>query len=1037
MALEKMLFPVDFTRSLDTRTGKKLVLGGKSTIAQDMIYRGKVVERRTGFSSLGQSIAGGGTLAGTDPLLAGYVLGNTLAIQKKDFYTWDPQGSSWQKHGRGFNLNAISKSIAYRSIAPVNSSDVDTINGYTCYLWNDGTSTTNIRARVLNEATQAQIGDVIVLSSSNNPNVPRLVALGNVFLAFWPEVTTNTIRFSRFDTTNPGAGWSAAATLSTPSTTNQNSGLDAIVVNGRCFVTYRLGAGNTANIVEVNSSGAIIAGPVDTTAVCAGATYLGKSLDNFIFVLTDTGASNLQRTILNLSLTITSAVATVGATSALIPLVNRVTSLANTSSCDVYFSYGNTGPQPQNHIVQYSSLTSAGGIGAVQNFVRGSAVASAPFLDSAGRRYIWLFSRWGISNPAYPYGQNTLNQSVGLFEDLNQDATSYRYVGQALYGNARGGLDLTSTIKPSKVLQDSAGRPFIIAQDQFILNLSSGTNTSAIGISRLTVSTQASAPLTKTTTGGLILQACGAPSLWDGDSVVEAGFAQYPEVIVLTNVVGGGSLSAGTYGYTATYEFVDLTGNRWQSAAAPAQFVTAALNDRTTVTLPYLRWTNKSTAGARVQPRIVPWRTVANGSTYFRALPLTDSSLINNVGLDTVNFTDGLSDAALQSNEILYTSKALANIAPPACQYVVPHQNRLFLLGLEDKNSIWYSRKIIAQDGINFSDVLNLRVDGPGGDVTGGASLDEKFLIFRQTRTDYIAGDGPNDLGTNSSFTPQPQSLYPETGCVDGRTIVKFPFGVLFLSKKGFYLASRNQEPLYLGAPVEGLVNAFGQPQLTFTSAQVLTTKNQVRWTTAQGLCIVLDYQDVVAADIDQQNADKFKWSTFQNYAANDAVIWNDAFTQIGADNFVCVDSDTANSDQRGTVSGISGTVETAWLHVAGIQGFQRIWKALFAGATNLSTHNPSISVGYNFLEPYEYTFGYRPTVVFWAGQWWFVPQPLPTAEPMQFRHDLQRQECEAVRFKIMFPGEIGQAPWRLENLTLECGMEKGAFRVPPDSRLP
>src|SRR5262249_19695430 len=144
--------------------------------------------------------------------------------------------------------------------------------------------------------------------------------------------------------------------------------------------------------------------------------------------------------------------------------------------------------------------------------------------------------------------------------------------------------------------------------------------------------------------------------------------------------------------------------------------------------------------------RIVVWRTAVNGSTLFRDSALNNSTS-NPYGTQSTTYTITQADSAVTGNEQLYTSGALANIGPPAARFPVSHQNRLFLMGMEDPGLIWFSRKYVKGAGINFSDVLTMRVDAPGGDISGGASLDDKLIVFKQTATYAVFGDGPDNLG--------------------------------------------------------------------------------------------------------------------------------------------------------------------------------------------------------------------------------------------------------------------------------------------------
>ncbi len=1018
--LEKRQIQVDFTRSVDQRTATKLVLAGKLLTAQDVVWRGKTVERRTGYTALPTSILGGANITS---LAKGYVYNNELLAQGSSLWSWSAQNSTWISKGTGFDLAGISKTPVYRSSAQVSESDCSTGAGFTCYLWHQqpNTSTDEIRAQVIDESVGTVITANALLSTggANAFSLPKIIFFAGVFFAMWWEAST--IQFSTWNSTNPNAGWTAKASL-TASATGLKV-LDAVVVNNRAFVTFNAAA-NPTSLIEVNSSGTIIGGPTSSGITGDNGVALGSSQDNFLYVVGNNSVNGLQRTVFDLTCTVTQAAATIEVGFNIQFLVAGF--LSRATSCDLYYSPSgiavNTNPATRS-----VNLTSSGTIGTLNTFQRGAVVASMPFLFG-GREYIWLSTAWGI--PLSPFPNVQVGRSICLFEDTLQNGTASRIAAQALFGTARSYVAGANGVRVAQTLLDSQSRPFTTWLEQFIFQLSNTQNTSAVGIARVTASPQGTSPITSAQFGGVVVTGGGFLSIYDGANPVELGFLQYPEVLTMTTSTTGGNLGNGNYQVALTYEWTDNAGNRYQSAPTPAQTIAtgAGTTNSIVVTGPMLRHTNKITP--RVPARIVVWRTVLNGSTLFRDTPL-NNSILNNTTTDTLGYTIIQADSAVNSNEILYTGRALSNIAPPAARYVVAHQNRLFLMGMEDPNLIWYSRKYVSGDGINFNDGLTLRVDAPGGALMGGASLDDKLVCFKETASYYFQGDGPNDLGQQNTFTPQPQPISGDIGCADARTIVKLPFGVIFLSKKGFWLLDRGLTPHYIGAPVENLVNPFGQPQLVFTSVQVLPKKNQVRWTTASGTCLLLDYTDAIAMDADPTNMDVYKWSVFTNYAAVDSAIWQSNFVHIGSDNAVCQDSDSTNSDTRivagvTSTSGISGIAETSWIHLAGIQGFQRVWRALLAGATQGGAHSPTITVAFDY-DGNQYTFGnpYSPI----GGM--FIPLPLPTAEPLQIRHGLYKETCEAVKFRIAFTPEINQAPWRLEDLTLEVGIKKGAFKLP------
>jgi hypothetical protein len=263
---------------------------------------------------------------------------------------------------------------------------------------------------------------------------------------------------------------------------------------------------------------------------------------------------------------------------------------------------------------------------------------------------------------------------------------------------------------------------------------------------------------------------------------------------------------------------------------------------------------------------------------------------------------------------------------------------------------------------------------------------------------------------------------------------VSTKFGVFFLSPGGFFLLGRDLDFQYIGAAVENLLKPLGYvgvPQIT--SAQVLATRNEIRWTLKPvgtftpagyvtdggGVVVRLDYTDLVATDTAQTAVDKLKWSTFSNYYAADAVVWNGNYTVVGSDNIVKVDSEATNFDQATTTQGIGAVIETGWLRLKGVQDYQRVKRLVLTGASNSAPHT---FTGYL---AFDYDPNFRES---------FTIGPLAPNEPWEARHRVAfKQKCEAIKLRLVASAETN-AKWSIENLGLEIGLKKGLVKLPASS---
>jgi len=1016
MALQEQHADVDLTRGLDTRTAGKLVLGGRVTTAQDMQWRGKVMERCNGFGPLG-------TINTALPIqsLTSYQ-GELLLQQQNLLSSWLPTPGHWDSRQDGFSPFVTQKQMVYRSATSVLSADVDTNGSLTAYAWfdtpNNG-ATSRIQAGILDESTGAYVsggalhGDFTVLSSvAANTASPRVVFFGTTIMVLWVETGTG-VRFSTNSTTNPGI-WSVPATVAGTAAAVQ---IDAIVISGRLFVAYR-GATDIFT-VELNSSGTVLSGPVDNGTAALNFYALGQSNDGFLFLIYENAAAahDLRRIIYNLNLTVAQADAQVSAASHFNSLFISYGSAA--TACIIYYDRRDATGVGQTTF--WAQLNSNGTFGSVDlTFVRGAAPATNA-VSVNGALHLWLRAVWGVAGGS-PNTQVTVGRSMFLYRD-NQPSAQPSQLGRSLFGADIGATGLLPRIA-SKFVLDSAGNPFTVGIELYRLQLFGNLpaiNYSPLGVSRLNTKL-APVPIQKAQLGNLLVMPGSLPMVYDGDTPYECGFSQYPELAAAADG-GAGGLSAGTYFWAFTYEWTDRRGERWQSIPSspiPAAGLVLAAGHQGSLTIPTLRQTRIASgiaASGRQDPQIVIWRTVANGSTFFRSSP-PGQGPVNNPSADTVTFTDNVADSNIQGNEILYAGGALANVPPPACQYAVTHRSRIFLLGLEDPNAYWFSRKWIPGQGINFNDGLQGQVTPWGGPLTGGASIDDKFIFFERTATAVMYGDGPDNLGQQNSFTP-PDVINRDIGCVDARSIVVTTFGVLFLSLKGFYLLDRGLQFHYLGAPVEGLVNPYGSPQIVITSGNQLTARHEIRWTTSTGTLFVLDYADALAEGDEIASYDKLKWTTRTNYPAKDATLLQDTFVFAydtgGAGREVVQEDDLSNRRViPGNILGIAGQIETSWIKVSGVQGFQRVWWAIFTGSANGAAHAFTVDVGFDYNPTYNYTF------TFTAG----------TTDPWQFRHKPHVQKCQAIRFRITGDG-ANVARWSIESIALKLGVKRGLFKLP------
>jgi hypothetical protein len=242
--------------------------------------------------------------------------------------------------------------------------------------------------------------------------------------------------------------------------------------------------------------------------------------------------------------------------------------------------------------------------------------------------------------------------------------------------------------------------------------------------------------------------------------------------------------------------------------------------------------------------------------------------------------------------------------------------NRLWLVDAEDTNLLWFSKQVIEATPVEMSDLLTLYIapttgsQGSTGPVTALAPMDDKLIIFKKDALGYINGIGPDNTGSNSSYSDF-TLINSVVGCTNEKSIVFTPQGLMFQSDKGIWLVGRDLSTQYIGSPVEGLTLG-----ATVQSAENIPTTNQVRFTLDSGITLMYDYF-------------YGQWGSFVGIPAISSTIYNNLHTYINALGQVLQETPGQYLDGSNPVL-MSFT--TGWANLAGLQGFQRLYEINLLG---------------------------------------------------------------------------------------------------------
>ena len=1019
MGPEKRLYPVAFKGGIDTKTDPKQVIPGKLLDLQNGIFsQTGLVDSRWGYTALGTGIIGGLTNISKCAAVEGSYNNELLMYDGQNAYSYIAANNAWANRGEVVSVIQTNQQIT-RNSAQQLSPDSATLGGIQVYAWED--SRGGIRYSVVDQASGAFIVvDQPLFATGSRPKCVACVTAGVVGIFF-----SDGFGNLQVAVVNPSAAAAAPAItplvsgMTTPSkydiqnAANGNMYLAACVTSGAGTFglnVYSLSMSGTPTILASNDC--YIGAPGGIPPVCVPTIAIDASTSNFwVLAPIPTAPTFVRATLFHADMTgpyvNTAIISAAGEPQAATGVVGSSSVL--TAFFEIIGANGN--------FIQSNTMTTLGALGSPTTscpvFVRGCGLASKAF-QYGGKFYINVATQTQQQSTYF-----TLDQTGNVVSKAN--------------AQLGGGYVSSSDYVLPECQQISSGIFQYCNLVKGIVNTEAGAVQALLGVNSTKLDFFDSNSYLSSNLGGELYVVGGILQRYDGARYTEVGFHQYPEGIVATPVLSGGAMADGVYGYAVTYEWIDNTGATEISTPSIVQLVTITGGGgagSVQFTIPTLRLTKKPNVC------VVVYRTVGAGGSTGQILYRVTSVLLptySNPAVDTITFTDTLSDASITSNGALYTqpltvgtNPVLPNAAPPACAFITTFSNRIVISGGDLSSSLWYSQTAIANAPAQFASKLLLNVDPDGGPITALARMDDKLVIFKQTGIFYITGQGPTATGDQSDFGVPIQIPTGDVGCQSSNSIVLTPMGLLFQSLNGIYLLDRGLNCTYKGAPVEQYTLPTAQ-NLQITSA-TLVPNQWVIFTTSSsnGIALVYDYF------YDQ-------WSTFTNHPAFDSDLWLG-----GSNKFVWANASTgvvylqtpgAYSDAGNP---IPFSLTTAWLTFAQIQGYQRVYHAFLLGQY-YSSHTLNVGVGYDYDDPFSAVTAIPVTGALGLSTFGSA-SPFGNESPFggqyqgasvyQFRLDLLRK-CQAVRFQITAnEASPGGHKFSLSSLGLLIGVKAGGNKL-------
>lgn len=1017
MALDRQNVNVPLAGGLDTKTDPKQVTLGKLDVVENGIFTETgALRKRAGTQDLNSDVrvlATSSMNAIPPKLTAGnfvttfqeeLVVGDGLNL-----YSYSPAGQVWDYKG-ALDLFQVTTQAVCRNTAHFTSNpDSATAGGLQLFAWTETASATPTTFFSIVDTSTQQV--IINRTSIGSGTVmPRCAAIAGILVLFYADTATNHINYFIFGPFGQTVGSGTAATNFTTS----GASFDLTVSPGAIYLAWPTSTG--VSVTSFNST--LVQGPVlsKTATVLSAVTVARCAVDASIWVAYNTSsviAAFVVDSTLTLTLLAPTTIETVAATGHVTLQIDSTKTArvlydlkgsAVTQNGTSYFS---------NAQVRYNTLTQAGTAGTPGIWLQGVLLASKVFYVPSPASVTPVYRVIVAQDSA-------LQPSYFVTSFYNVPGTILGRVTGRVFPSTSGTASTAGPLSSVTV----AGTDVQLALLQVEALFSGLTTTGEVNTFTLAgvsvVSLDFDYTNTQTVLLGKNLQVAGAQvNMYDGYNVVEHGFQLFPELsdsaITVTGTSGG--LSAGLYGYQVTYEWTDLQGQVHRSAPSAVYSKTASSTNTATIVVPNLRLTSKQNVN------IVLYRTAVNGSVYYR-LTSPAAPIINDPTSNTpVSITDAAADTAILANQQLYTTGGeIENIcAPPALSFAT-YMNRVLLVAADDPSTFWYSKQVVEGAPVEFTDSFT---QFTGSDSTGPlvalAQMDDKLILFKENSVFYVTGQGPSPSGLNNDFT-NAMLIAADAGCISPQSVVLTPMGLMFQSNKGIYLLSRSLETQYIGADVE----AYNSQSVT--SAQLIPNTQQVRMTLSDRITLVYDYF-------------YSRWATYTNYGAVSSTLWNNSFT------FLRSSAPAVSSEVSGSFvdngQHVKLKLTTNWLTFAGLQGFQRLYKALILGEY-FGPHQLLVSLAYDFdsniiQQDYINAGNLLNSGAFGADTVYGASSVFGGAYPLyQWRVFPARQKCDAIQITLedvqvlsVQTGAVYNEGLSLSSMALEVGVKKGLNKLP------
>jgi hypothetical protein len=1035
MSLSPQPVAINFSGGVDTRTDAKQVIPGKLIdLVNGVFTKNSTISKRNGYSQLGPSVDGGGTI--TNPVGLAARGAELVQFATANAFSYRSGSDSWSTIGAVSSIVATADPVA-RTGTTQTAQDAAANGDITVCAWEDS------RGGVWATAIETTGGRVLMVPVQLDAagSRPRCIAVGTVLHVIWANGPA--LWIAVLNPASPSA-FTAATILTNDLAANQSydaiatfdafsssiqPGLIVWAAAGGFAAGYRLGYLHPSGVLGAPGNGlpsvTTVAGVVSTGIACA--FDVASAADIAVgWVVGSNFAVNIHNSV---TLAITSSSTPITFTAGQTRVAMEFGALDGGLGT-LWYAVEDAGATSDLNLVTSGAIHTDGTVKQVNRVLRGHCIASRAWNDNGdvycGVVHAVLF---------FPY--------VAVLQLSSSVLAAQARVLPGLTAGVptRSILPSAYPVHPEQSNTGSTSRQHIVPLGYRIqLSGTSGTQFGEVGVYLYTFDFDHNDGYRTAQLGRGLYLASGMLQHYDGDRFAEADFHCAPDTatgtIATVKAAGGALTPSTTYVYKLCYEEIDAQGELHLGATSVGITVTLGVAEtKVTITIPTYRLTSKR------RVRIGVFRSLGNATgtietiPFFRvssvdpsAPPGNNTYVANDTTVDSISFVDVLSDAQAQTLEPLYTNGGILSNDPPsfAGTDIVGGKNRLFWPDPLDPNVVRYSQERRDETAVEMSDALSVRLDPLGGPIVAIAVMDDNVVVMKETAIFIFGGPGPSadgGLTTQNAWSP-PQLVTSDVGCQSRSSVANVPNGVVFQSQKGIYLLGRDMQVQRIGDDV------FAYNSQRISRATLLPDRPHVVFLTDAGRTLLYDYSRPPPPGSAGPGG---QWSTFTNHEGYDAVVVDGIYYYLRTDGRVF--KETVGLYVDGTQH-IRRTVETAWLKMAGyLQGWQKILWASVIG-TYYSSHKLQVSYRldyedqYTVLDPVDVDSTYTPYNYgagnYGSGDYSGTPGP-NTVYQEQFHLN---KRCQSISFRIEdVENDVYGAAFDLSELLLTGGVLGPKFR--------